>query len=111
MYRLFVLIFVISSSIMASLRYTKTESEWIPALLAAAAIFGYFGGICILGYYEFHDPQQSYKCRACGHTTIIARAPYSFFEKFMFGFFGALFLIVVVLLVALYFSAKNMRTF
>lgn len=110
-YRVLLPIYAISAMIAVPIMQTDVIPTWIPGPILSLIVLVFLGGFCVFGYYEFHDPQRSYKCKACGYATTIARAPYSTLEKGLFGFFGFIIALFLVLLTALIISSKMSTVF
>lgn len=105
-YRVLVPILFLSGLIVIPIMQTDILPAWLPGKIAGVAALVFIFSFCLIGYYEFHDPKRSYRCRACGFTTVIPRPPYTFFEKFIVGFFALSVLVVLGLTAVLALSIK-----
>lgn len=104
-YRVLVPMIMISGIIVIPVLQLDRVLAWMPEKIGVIAVLVYLFAFCALGYYEFHDPRRSYRCRACGQAAVISRPPYSFLEKFVIGFFIAGLLLLVGLMGVLALSA------
>lgn len=100
-YRVLIPVILISGAFVIPVLQLDRIPSWVPERIGAIFVLVYLFAFCALGYYEFHDPQRSYRCRACGHVAVIPRPPYSFVEKLAIGFFIASLLLLVGLISAL----------
>ncbi len=103
-YRIIVPLFIVSAGIIMPILRTDNIPTWLSKTFLALVVVVFFAGFCTIGYYEFHDPQHTYKCGACGLITNIPRQPYSKMEKIIFGFFVFAISLFVLLLGALFVS-------
>ena len=111
-YKIAAAIFLITGILAIPVLQSDQVPSWAEGALYQVlrwTVIVFVAALTVLGIYDTFDPEQSYKCRACGYKTTIERAPFNWLQKMVIGIMIVGLTVFAILILALAFVAMAER--